>query len=226
MPPMAAPAARHRGRMPVPVALRASRKPGSTWIASSTRLPPSRKPSRRHHPWRHCHLWRKSVPRRSSRSRGPRKLPLGANRARRGSRASPIPAAPELLPGATRAGRGSPASPIRVAPMPATGAIRLDGTAAGVAADTAAAGGDKPPGFAAGPRYNAGSQQGEAVMPEVYVHAVKGRSQEQKKALITDITNAVMKHFNAPADAVVVSIIETEANSKAKGGVLFSERGR
>jgi 4-oxalocrotonate tautomerase len=61
-------------------------------------------------------------------------------------------------------------------------------------------------------------------MPEVYVHAVKGRSQDQKKALITDITNAVMKHFNAPADAVVVSIIETEANSKAKGGVLFSER--
>ena len=63
-------------------------------------------------------------------------------------------------------------------------------------------------------------------MPEVYVHAIKGRSQEQKKALMQDITNAVMKHFNAPADAVVVSIIETEAASKAKGGVLFSERGR
>jgi 4-oxalocrotonate tautomerase len=63
-------------------------------------------------------------------------------------------------------------------------------------------------------------------MPEVYVHAVKGRTFEQKKALVKDITDAVMKHFNAPADAVVVSIIETEANSKAKGGVMFSERGR
>ncbi len=63
-------------------------------------------------------------------------------------------------------------------------------------------------------------------MPEVYVHAVKGRSQEQKKALVQDITTAVMKHFNAPADAVVVSIIETEASSKAKGGVLFSEMKR
>jgi 4-oxalocrotonate tautomerase len=61
-------------------------------------------------------------------------------------------------------------------------------------------------------------------MPEVYVHAVKGRSQEQKKALMKDITEAVMKNFNAPADAVVVSIIETEAASKSKGGVLFSER--
>jgi 4-oxalocrotonate tautomerase len=63
-------------------------------------------------------------------------------------------------------------------------------------------------------------------MPEVYVHAVKGRTQEQKKALVQDITTAVMKHFNAPADAVVVSIIETEAGSKAKGGVLFSEMKR
>lgn len=63
-------------------------------------------------------------------------------------------------------------------------------------------------------------------MPEVYVHAVKGRSFEQKKALVKDITEAVMKHFNAPADAVVVSIIETESNSKAKGGVMFSEMKR
>jgi 4-oxalocrotonate tautomerase len=61
-------------------------------------------------------------------------------------------------------------------------------------------------------------------MPEVYVHAVKGRSTEQKKALMQDITAAVVKNFNAPADAVVVSIIETEAVSKSKGGVPFSER--
>jgi 4-oxalocrotonate tautomerase len=63
-------------------------------------------------------------------------------------------------------------------------------------------------------------------MPEVYVHVVKGRSFEQKKALVQDITAAVMKHMNAPADAVVVSIIESEAENKAKAGVMFSERGR
>jgi 4-oxalocrotonate tautomerase len=61
-------------------------------------------------------------------------------------------------------------------------------------------------------------------MPEVYVHAVKGRTPEQKKALMKDITDAVVKHFKAPPDAVVVSIIETEPASKSKGGVLFSER--
>jgi 4-oxalocrotonate tautomerase len=63
-------------------------------------------------------------------------------------------------------------------------------------------------------------------MPEVYVHAVKGRTHEQKKALMKDITDAVVKHFNASPDAVVISIIETEAACKAKGGVLFSEMKR
>jgi 4-oxalocrotonate tautomerase len=64
----------------------------------------------------------------------------------------------------------------------------------------------------------------ETAMPEVYVHAVRGRSPEQKKALMKDITDAVVKNFNTTADAVVVSIIETEPASKAKGGVPFSER--
>ncbi len=61
-------------------------------------------------------------------------------------------------------------------------------------------------------------------MPEVYVHAVKGRSPEQKKALMKDITDAVVKNFGVGADAVLVEIIETSRDNKAKGGVLFSER--
>jgi 4-oxalocrotonate tautomerase len=63
-------------------------------------------------------------------------------------------------------------------------------------------------------------------MPEIYVHAVKGRSLEQKRALVKDITDAVVKNFAVPVDAVMVEIVETEANSKAKGGVLFSEMRR
>ena len=63
-------------------------------------------------------------------------------------------------------------------------------------------------------------------MPEIYVHAVKGRTLEQKKALVKDITDAVVKHFATTPDAVVISIIETEPTSKSKGGVLFSEMKR
>ena len=60
-------------------------------------------------------------------------------------------------------------------------------------------------------------------MPEVYVHAVKGRTLEQKKALMKDITDAVVKNFNTTPDNVTISIIETEPTSKSKGGVLFSD---
>jgi 4-oxalocrotonate tautomerase len=61
-------------------------------------------------------------------------------------------------------------------------------------------------------------------MPEVYVYAVEGRTLEQKRALVKDITDAVVRHFSVPADAVMVQIMETPKSAKAKGGVLFSDR--
>ena len=63
-------------------------------------------------------------------------------------------------------------------------------------------------------------------MPEVYVHAIEGRTKEQKRALIKDITDAVVKNFSVPAEAVMVEIVESEPTAKAKGGVLFSEMSR
>ncbi len=63
-------------------------------------------------------------------------------------------------------------------------------------------------------------------MPEVYVHAIEGRSKDQKRALIKDITDAVVKNFSVPADAVVIEIVESDPTSKAKGGVLFSDMRR
>jgi 4-oxalocrotonate tautomerase len=61
-------------------------------------------------------------------------------------------------------------------------------------------------------------------MPEIYVHAVEGRSLEQKRGLIQDITAAVVRHFNVAPDSVMVQIVESSKDNKAKGGVLFSER--
>ena len=67
-------------------------------------------------------------------------------------------------------------------------------------------------------------QRRSKAMPEVYVHAIEGRSKDQKRALIKDITDAVVKNFGVTADAVLVEIVETSRDNKAKGGVLFSER--
>jgi 4-oxalocrotonate tautomerase len=61
-------------------------------------------------------------------------------------------------------------------------------------------------------------------MPEVYVHLIEGRSIEQKRALVADITAAVVKHAAVPADAVMVEILDVPRHNKAKAGVLFSDR--
>jgi 4-oxalocrotonate tautomerase len=61
-------------------------------------------------------------------------------------------------------------------------------------------------------------------MPEVYVYAIEGRTLDQKRGLLQDITAAVVKNFGVPADSVVVQVVEAPKTNKAKGGVLFSER--
>ena len=63
-----------------------------------------------------------------------------------------------------------------------------------------------------------------ACMPEVIIEIAQGRSQDQKRALIQEVTNAVVKTCSVPADAVTVIIHENPKTDKAKGGVLFSER--
>jgi 4-oxalocrotonate tautomerase len=60
-------------------------------------------------------------------------------------------------------------------------------------------------------------------VPEVLVHIVEGRSKESKKALMKDITDAVVKNFSVPAERVVVQIVESPKDSKSRGGVPFDE---
>lgn len=61
-------------------------------------------------------------------------------------------------------------------------------------------------------------------MPEVIVYAVSGRSVEQKRGLVKDISDAVVKNFGAPLDQVTVQIVECPPTDKGKGGVLFGDR--
>lgn len=60
-------------------------------------------------------------------------------------------------------------------------------------------------------------------MPEILVHIVEGRTPEAKKALMKDITDAVVKHFNVVPERVIVQIVESPRDSKSRGGVPFSE---
>jgi len=61
-------------------------------------------------------------------------------------------------------------------------------------------------------------------MPEIVVYAVEGRSLDQKKALVKDITTAVVRNFDVDAESVIVQIVEAPKTNKAKGGILFADR--
>ena len=61
-------------------------------------------------------------------------------------------------------------------------------------------------------------------MPEIYIYAIEGRSLDQKRAVIEDITASITANFSVAPETVMVQIIESPRHNKAKGGVLFSER--
>ena len=61
-------------------------------------------------------------------------------------------------------------------------------------------------------------------MPEIYIYAVEGRTMDQKRSLVRDVTDAVVRHFQVTPADVMVQIMETPKTSKAKGGILFSDR--
>ncbi|GHB21154.1 tautomerase family protein [Salinicola rhizosphaerae] len=61
-------------------------------------------------------------------------------------------------------------------------------------------------------------------MPEVLIHMVEGRTPDQKKALLQKTTQAVVESLDVKPEQVTVQIVESKADAKSKGGILFSER--
>ena len=61
-------------------------------------------------------------------------------------------------------------------------------------------------------------------MPEIVVFAAEGRTLDQKRGLVRDLTEAMVKNFNVGAEHVVVQIVEAPKTNKAIGGVLMSEK--
>lgn len=61
-------------------------------------------------------------------------------------------------------------------------------------------------------------------MPEVSVNMAAGRTEEQKKGMMLDITQALVKNLGVDAEAVTVQINEAPLHNKMKGGKTFVER--
>lgn len=61
-------------------------------------------------------------------------------------------------------------------------------------------------------------------MPEVVIYLLEGRTNEAKKGLMKDVTDAVVKNCGVQPEAVIVQIVESSRDNKSKGGIPFSER--
>ena len=61
-------------------------------------------------------------------------------------------------------------------------------------------------------------------MPLVTVKAVEERTIDQKRGLVKDITEAVVKNFKVEPESVTVDIVEYNRENLAKAGQLFMDR--
>ncbi|HHY18890.1 MAG TPA: 4-oxalocrotonate tautomerase [Firmicutes bacterium] len=61
-------------------------------------------------------------------------------------------------------------------------------------------------------------------MPYVTIKILEGRSEDQKKALVEKVTQAVAETTNAPIDKIVVFIEEMSKTNYAVAGKRYSDR--
>ena len=57
-------------------------------------------------------------------------------------------------------------------------------------------------------------------MPIIQVEMLKGRTLEQKRALVEKVTQAIVETANCPKEAVKIMIREMEYENYSQGGVL------
>lgn len=62
-------------------------------------------------------------------------------------------------------------------------------------------------------------------MPIIRVEMFKGRTQDQKRALAKEVTDAFLRTCGGTPDSVQVVIVDMEKSDWSKAGVLFSEKG-
>ena len=61
-------------------------------------------------------------------------------------------------------------------------------------------------------------------MPIIQVEMLKGRTLEQKRALVEKVTQAVVETANCPKEAVKIIIREMEFENYSQGGVLKCDK--
>jgi 4-oxalocrotonate tautomerase len=60
-------------------------------------------------------------------------------------------------------------------------------------------------------------------MPLVTIRMIEGRTREQKRGMVKDVTEAIVKNVGCPPQAVSIDIIEYNQENLGQGGKLFCD---
>lgn len=60
-------------------------------------------------------------------------------------------------------------------------------------------------------------------MPLVTIKMLDGRTTEQKRGMVKDVTEAITKNIGVPAATVHISIIELKRENYSDAGILFCD---
>ena len=58
-------------------------------------------------------------------------------------------------------------------------------------------------------------------MPLVTIKILEGRTMEQKRAMVRDVTDAIVKNIGCPPQAVTIDIVDLKKENVSEGGELF-----
>lgn len=61
-------------------------------------------------------------------------------------------------------------------------------------------------------------------MPNIFIETFEGRSIDEKRKVVEEITNVVTKVWNVDKEVVNIRILENKHENVARGGKLFSDR--
>jgi 4-oxalocrotonate tautomerase len=67
--------------------------------------------------------------------------------------------------------------------------------------------------------------RGGKELPIIQVELLEGRTQEQKKAMVKAVTEAVVQTINCPPEAVSIIIRDMKKENYAKAGILAVDFG-
>jgi len=60
-------------------------------------------------------------------------------------------------------------------------------------------------------------------MPLVTIKIIEGRNLEQKRGMVKDVTDAIVKNIGCPPTAVQIDIVEMKQENISQGGKLFCD---